>query len=353
MAVIKRRSSKSGLPPGSLVHIGEDKRDESRVTVIYYSPSDFVEKLNPDIEECAVFRDKPGISWINIDGLHRTSVIEKIGDCFGLHPLILEDIVNTEQRPKTEDYDKYLFVVLRMLTYDKKESHVKSEQVSLVLGPSFVLSFQEDIGDVWDSVRERLRNNKGRTRKEGTDYLAYSLMDAIVDNYFNIMEKLGDDIEDIEEELITVPTRDTLRVVHDLKREMIALRKSVWPLRDVIHNLQDTDNPVISPNTKIYLRDIYDHTIQIIDNIESARDIVSGMLDIYLSSVSNRLNEIVKVLTILSAIFIPLTFIAGVYGMNFDHMPELSQPWAYPAVLLMMAVVAAGLVTYFKLKKWF
>jgi magnesium transporter len=349
----KKRSTKSGLPPGSMVHIGDDKRLESRVTIIDYTPNEVVEKVQPKIEECAVLRDKPSITWINVDGLHDTSIIEKIGNCFGLHPLIQEDIVNTEQRPKAEDYETYYFIVLRMLSYDKTQRSIKSEQVSLVLGQSFVLSFQEDVGDVWEPVRERIRTNKGRIRKEGADYLAYSLMDAIVDNYFNIMEELGEDIEDIEENLITIPTRETLTVVHDLKREIIALRKSVWPLREVIHNLQDSDNPVITSSTKVYFRDIYDHTIQIIDNVESARDIVSGMLDIYLSSVSNRLNEIVKVLTILSAIFIPLTFIAGVYGMNFDFMPELRQPWGYPAVLALMAVVAGGLVAYFKRKKWF
>jgi magnesium transporter len=350
---VRKRSFKSGLPPGSLVHVGEDKRIESRVTVLDYSPTHFTEKLQPKIEECYVFRDQPTITWINVDGLHDTSIIEKLGACFGLHPLILEDILNTEQRPKTEDYESYIYIVLRMLSYDGEKAGLKSEQVSLVLGHNFVLSFQEDIGDVWDPIRDRLRNNKGRIRKEGSDHLAYSLMDAVVDNYFTIMEKLGEDVEDIEEELISAPNKGTLMVVHGLKRQLIALRKSVWPLRDVVHGLQDTDNPLVTPATKIYLRDIYDHTIQVIDNIESARDIVSGMLDIYLSSVSNRLNEIVKVLTILSAIFIPLTFIAGVYGMNFDFMPELNQPWGYPAVLALMAAVAAGLVLYFKRKKWF
>ena len=350
---VKKRSAKTGLEPGTLVHVGEDTQHESRVTIIDYTPTEVIEKLHPKIEECEVLHRKPSVTWINIDGLHDTALIEQISNCFGLHPLIQEDIVNTEQRPKTEDYESYLYVVLRMLSYDKSTKHIKSEQVSLVLGSNFLLSFQEDVGDVWDPVRDRIRTNKGRIRKEGADYLAYSLMDAIVDNYFDIMEKLGEDIEDIEEDLIAVPTRQTLKVVHNLKREIIALRKSVWPLREVVHNLQDSESPIVTPNTKIYLRDIYDHTIQIIDNIESARDIVSGMLDIYLSSVSNRLNEIVKVLTILSAIFIPLTFIAGVYGMNFDFMPELREPWGYPAVLAFMAIVAIVLVTYFKVKKWF
>ena len=348
-----RRSSKSGLAPGSLVHIGEEKHAESRISVFTYTAENFSENPNVRVEDCADYRDKPGLTWINVDGLHDTSAIQKISDCFHLHPLIQEDIVNTEQRPKSEDYEGYFFIVLRMLSYDQNKRDIKSEQVSLVLGPNFVVSFQEDIGDVWDPVRERIRNNKGRIRKEGADYLVYSLMDAIVDNYFNIMEKIGEDIEDTEDTVLAVPTRETLQTVHSLKREMIALRRSVWPLRDVVHVLEDSDNKLITPNTKLYLRDIYDHTIQIIDNIESSRDIVSGMLDIYLSSVSNRLNEIVKVLTILSAIFIPLTWIAGVYGMNFEYMPELRQPWGYPFAMALMVIIAISMLVYFKIKKWF
>jgi magnesium transporter len=336
-----------------MVHIGEEKHAESRISIIDYTPEGFTENKHARVEDCVVYRDKPSVTWINIDGLHDTATIEAMSNCFYLHPLIQEDIVNTEQRPKAEDYESYFFIVLRMLSYDEKQRAIKSEQVSLVLGSNFVLSFQEDIGDVWDPVRERIRTNKGRIRKEGADYLVYSLMDAIVDNYFNIMEKLGEDIEETEETVLAVPTRETLQNVHNLKREMITIRRSVWPLRDVVHSLEDSDNPLIKANTKLYLRDIYDHTIQIIDKIESSRDIVSGMLDIYLSSVSNRLNEIVKVLTILSAIFIPLTWIAGVYGMNFDYMPELRQPWGYPAILILMGAVATTLVVYFKVKKWF
>ena len=349
----RKRSAKSGLPPGSLVHIGQEKRAESRVTVFDYTPTEYTEKVHPRMEECQLFRDRPSITWINVDGLQDISIIEQLGECFGLHPLIQEDILNTEQRPKTEDYGNYIFIVLRMLNYDKSRRDIKSEQVSLVLGQNFVLSFQEDIGDVWDPVRDYIRKNKGRIRKEGADYLVYALMDAIVDNYFIIMENMGDEVEGIEEQLVSVPDNETLRLVHALKRETIAIRKSVWPLRDVVHSLQDSDNPLVTASTKIYLRDIYDHTIQIIDNIESTRDIVSGMLDIYLSSVSNRLNEIVKVLTILSSIFIPLTFIAGVYGMNFQFMPELRQHWGYPAALTLMAIVATTLIVFFKRRKWF
>ena len=347
-----RRSSKSGAEPGYLVHVGDKKRADSRITVIDYNVEGVSEKTQSGITGCFALTGRKGITWINVDGLQDTSVIQKLGDCFKLHPLIQEDILNTEQRPKTEDYGGYIFVVLRMLDYTAGKT-LDNEQVSLVLGKNFVLSFQENVGDVWDPVRERIRNDKGRIRKEGSDYLAYSLMDAIVDNYFTIMEKLGDEVEDVEEDLMRKPTQQTLKIIQSLKRRMIAVRRSVWPFRDVVHSLQGTDNPLIAEATKIYLRDIYDHTIQVIDNIESARDVVSGMIDIYLSSVSNRLNEIVKVLTILSVIFIPLTFIAGVYGMNFKYMPELGQPWGYPAALSLMALVAAGLIVFFKRRKWF
>ncbi|MCL2149939.1 MAG: magnesium/cobalt transporter CorA [Dehalococcoidia bacterium] len=349
----RKRSIKSGLPPGSLIHIGEDQNADGCITVIDYAPAEFTEKTFTHVEECFTYRDKASTTWINVDGLHKTEVIGKLGTHFGLHPLIQEDILNTEQRPKTEDYGSYLYIILRMLAYDQKNRGITSKQVSLVLGQGFVISFQEAQDTTWNPVRERIRNNKGLTRKIGADYLAYSLMDAIVDNYFAMMEKLGEYVEDVEDELITAPSEATLKTVRDLKREMITIRKAVWPLRDMVRVLQDTDNPLITPTTKIYLRDIYDHAIQVIDNIESTREIISGMLDVYFSSASNRLNEIVKVLTILSAIFIPLTFIAGVYGMNFDFMPELNQPYGYPIVLVFMAMIAAGLIIYFKHKKWF
>ncbi|RJO61352.1 MAG: magnesium and cobalt transport protein CorA [Dehalococcoidia bacterium] len=348
-----KRSKKAGLPPGTLVHIGREHAEATRISLIDYTETQFQEKTIDNIEDTFPFRDSRSVTWINIDGLHDTSTIEKIGNHFGLHPLIQEDIVNTEQRPKIEDFGSYIFIVLRMLDYDVKRQEIKNEQVSLVLGSNFVLSFQEDVGDVWDGLRERIRKNKGHIRKEGADYLAYSLMDAIVDNYFIILEKAGENIEDIEEELITAPSRETLPAIYRLKREMLVLRKAVWPLREVANTLEHGENPVIKDSTRIYLRDIYDHAIQVIDTIENYREMITTLVDVYLSSVSNRLNEIVKVLTILSSIFIPLTFIVGVYGMNFAHMPELDLTWAYPALLVFMAFVALSMVAYFKRKKWF
>ncbi|MHC4411962.1 MAG: magnesium/cobalt transporter CorA [Planctomycetota bacterium] len=349
---IKRHSRKAGLPPGTLVHIGEKKAEQIRITLIDYNEQNFQERVVGKVEECFSFKEKPTVTWINIDGLHSIGTIEKIGKNFELHPLILEDILNTGQRPKCEDYDKCLFMVLKMLRYNNESSSVRSEQVSLVLGQNFVISFQEEVGDVFEQIRDRIRNAKGRIRKMSADYLAYALIDAIVDNYFLILEKMGEQIESMEEEFIAKPSDKTVRRIHALKRELIFLRKSVWPLRELVNSMEKTESSLITDSTEPYLRDLYDHTIQVIDTIESFRDMVSGMLDIYLSSISNRMNAVMKVLTIIATIFIPLTFIAGVYGMNFKDMPELGWKWGYPIVLIIMALVASAMLIYFKRKKW-
>ncbi len=346
------RTKKAGLPPGTVVYIGKQKNEKTRIRVIDYDETHFEEKEAKTIEEVLACRDKPGIAWINIDGLQNVDVIEKIGKNFSLHPLILEDIANTEQRPKMEDFSDYVYVVLRMLRYDEQDHEVLSEQLSLILGSDWVISFQENAGDVFDPVRERLRNSKGRIRKVGADYLLYALIDAVVDNYFVVLEKMGEKIEDIEDELIANPEPKTLKNLHDLKRQSIALRKSVWPLREVVSRLERLESKLIDKTTSIYLRDVYDHTIQVIDSIETFREMLAGMLDIYLSSVSNRMNEVMKVLTIIATIFIPLTFVAGIYGMNFAHMPELVSPWGYPLVLLTMLSIAIVMLFFFRKKKW-
>jgi len=349
---IRKRSTKAGLPPGTLVHVGEKRAEAVRITLIDYDEERFQEKEVTTVEECFPFKATPTVTWINIDGLHQVDIIEKLGKRFELHPLILEDVLHTEQRPKYEDFDKYIFIVLRMLGYNEQIQVVESEQVSLILGTNFVISFQERIGDVFDHIRERLRNAKGRIRKMGPDYLCYTLMDAIVDNYFAVLERFGERIESMEEELVTNPTEKTLQQIHTLKREMLFLRKSVWPLREVISVLQRSESSLITESTGIYLRDVYDHTIQVIDTVESYRDMVSGMLDIYLSSISNKMNAVMKVLTIIATIFIPLTFVAGIYGMNFENMPELKWRWGYGAVWLVMIVVAAIMMVFFRKKKW-
>ena len=349
----KQRSKKAGLPPGSLVHIGEKKGDPTKVAILDYDEAHVQEKEVETIEECFIFKDQPTVTWIDVDRIDHVKTIEKLGECYGLHPLVLEDILNTDQRPKMEEYDSYSFIVLKMLYYRDQSGQVDAEQVSLILGKNFVLSFQEGKeGDVFGPLRDRIRSGKGRIRKMGADYLAYAMIDAIVDHYFIILEKLGERIESLEEALVAQPTTGTLKEIHSLKREMIFLRKAVWPLREVISSLTRGESPLIQESTRIYLRDVYDHTIQVIDTIETFRDMVSGMLDIYLSSVSNRLNAVMKVLTIIATVFMPLTFLAGVYGMNFKHMPELEWTWGYPALWLVMIAIGVVMLVYFRKKKW-
>jgi magnesium transporter len=349
---LRRKSRKAGLPPGTLVHVGEPKTSKVKIRVIDYDESDLQEKEIVNIDECYPFKEKPTVTWINIDGIHDVDIIERIGKNYGIHPLLLEDIVNTEQRPKIEDSEDYLFLILKMLSLDEEDREIKIEQVSLVIGPNYVLSFQEREGDVFDSVRDRIRRARGRIRKMGADYLAYALLDAIVDGYFLILERIGDKIEGLEEDLISHPDTKILQAIHYLKREMIFLRRSVWPLREVISGMSRKESTLIKESTEIFLRDVYDHTIQVIDTIETYRDMVSGMLDTYLSSISNRMNEVMKVLTIFAAIFIPLTFVAGIYGMNFAFMPELGLKWGYFAALAVMASMAISMLIYFRRKKW-
>ena len=350
--LFKKRSKKAGLPPGALVHIGEKKTEEVRITIIDYDETNFLEEELKSVEECFSFKDKPTVTWINVDGIHQIEILEKLGECFGLHPLILEDILNTDQRPKIEDFDDYIYIVLKMLSYNDKSSMIVTEQISLILGPNFVISFQERGGDVFNPIRERIRSGKARIRKMGSDYLAYALLDSVVDNYFVIMEQLGENIESLEEQLVTDPTTETLHIIHSLKTEMIFLRRSVWPLREVISSLERGESLLIKEPTGIYLRDVYDHTIQVIDTIETYRDMLSGMIDIYLSSISNKMNAVMKVLTIIATVFMPLTFIAGIYGMNFRYMPELEWSRGYHAVLLVMISIGISMLVYFRKKRW-
>jgi magnesium transporter len=348
----KRAAKKTGLPPGTPVYVGERKDEKVRISVLDYDEVQYQEKEAKDVEECFPFKDTSTVTWINIDGIHQVDIIKKIGKHFGLHPLIQEDIVNTEQRPKMEDFGSYIYIVLKMIYHDENDGECRIEQVSFILGENFVISFQEREGDIFNHVRERIRNGKGRIRKMKADYLAYSLLDAIVDNYFFILEKTGEQIEQLEERVVSQPKPETMQEIHRLKRTMIFLRRSVWPLREVISNLERGETSIIQESCRIYLRDVYDHTIQVIDSVETFRDMLSGMHDTYLSSISNRMNEIMKVLTIIATIFIPLTFIAGIYGMNFKFMPELEWNWGYFAVWIVMIAVAMLMVVFFRRKKW-
>ena len=325
--------------------------DGENVSVYFYNDSYFEECKSHSVEDCIKLKPAGSTTWINISNIEDVKAIEDVGKKLKLHPLTIEDIINKGQRPKIEEFENYIFIILKMIDIDNNYE-VKDEQVSIVLTKDTIASFQEDPIDVFDLVRERLRNNKGPIRKMGADYLAYSLIDAVVDNYFVILEKLGDKVEDLEEELVVNPTNLTLQEIHRIRRQMITVRRGVWPLREVLNFIDRCGSILIIDSTRIYIRDIYDHTIQIIDAIETNRDLLSGMLDIYLSSVSNKMNEIMKFLTIIGTIFIPLTFIAGVYGMNFNYMPELKEWWGYPASLVMMLIVGIVMILYFKRKKW-
>jgi len=340
-----------GKAPGTLVYVGDQESEAPVIDIIDYDEENYTEHRVHEVSECSSYIGKPTVTWINISGLNE-EIIGDIGEQFGFHPLLLEDILNTEQRPKMDEYDGYAFFILKMLTYDDGEHEVETEQVSIILNDDCVISFQEVEGDIFDPLRERLRSNKGIVRKHGADYLAYSLIDAIVDHYFTILEKLGDEIEDLEDRLLEDPGREDIEKLHLMKRQMITLRKSIWPLREVISKLERGGTGFIEDTTRPYLRDIYDHTIQAIDAVETYRDLLSGMLDIYLSSISNRMNEIMKVLTIIGTIFIPLTFVAGVYGMNFKYMPELDWRMAYPAVWGVMIAITIVMIVYFRRKKW-
>lgn len=348
----KTISKNKGLSPGTVVYIGEEKTAEVRISVIDYNKNEFIKREGVKAEDCFPFKDKDSITWININGVHNTDIIEDIGGYFGLHPLVMEDIGNTTQRPKVEDFDKHIFVVIKMIYYDNKGEELEVEQVSLILGRNFVISFQEREGDVFDAVRERIEKAKGRIRKMRSDYLLYSLIDAVVDNYFSVLERMGDRIEELEEDIVEQTTPESLHNIHKSKKDMILLRRSVWPLREVVNSLAREKSVLISENVLIYFRDIYDHTIQVIDTVETFRDMLSGLHDTYLSSISNKMNEIMKVLTMFASIFIPLTFIAGVYGMNFSFMPELRWQWGYFSVWGVIIIVGVSMLFYFKRKKW-
>lgn len=343
------RRNKIGSAPGTLPE--EIPSVAVKISVMDYSESELNEFCPDSIEEILSLRDTSTVSWINVDGkdIH---TIKKIGEHFNHHPLVLEDVATDDQRPKMDEYDDHLFIVLNMLSYNEERREVEAEQISLILGNNYVISFQEAGGDVFDPNRIRIRKNKGKIRKAGADYLLYSLIDTIVDHYYVILEKIGERIEELEDYILEDPTPKKLNELYSLKRQIIFLKRSVWPLRELIIKLQREESPLIKNTTQIYIKDVYDHTIQIIETIESYRDILAGMIDVYMSSISNRMNQVMKVLTVISTIFIPLTFITGIYGMNFEHMPELKWNHGYYMVLLICSSVAGSMLLFFKRKGW-
>lgn len=343
-----------GASPGSLVEHPEAQKPV--ITLFSYDADHVEETVISDPSQIKQHLGKRTVTWINVDGVGDADTLRALGDLFRLHPLTLADIVNVHQRPKMEPYEEHIFFVMRMLL---PENGSPPEQVSLVLGHNFVLSFQERQGDVFDMVRARIRQGKGRVRHLGPDYLAYLLLDSVVDGYFPVLDEYSDQIEEIEDAVLVKPAVTTVEAIHRVKRGLLSVRRAVWPLREAIAAMLREETRLISHETRIYLRDCYDHSVQIMDMLETYRELASGLMDVYLSSISNRMNEVMKVLTIIATIFIPLTFIAGVYGMNFDpevspwNMPELLWYWGYPASLLLMAAVAGGMMVFFWRRGWF
>lgn len=348
---ISKSKLKAGLPPGTLVHVGEKLTEKSQLELISYNRDKIESFEAKDPHKIFSRMNKNEFHWINIDGLHNIDLIEEIGKQFKLHPLLLEDVLNTEQRPKSEEHDDHLFFTLKTLN-TIKDDEIIYEQMSFVLGKDYLISFQEREGDLFDQLRERIKLPDSKLRNFKIDYLFYRLIDTIVDSYYKVMEHIGEKLEHLEDQIYHDPNEEALQNIQDLKKELIFLRKSVYPLREAI-KMTMTEPKLIEDNTRKYLADVYDHTVQVIETIESYRDFTASLIDMYMTSVSNRMNEVMKVLTIIATIFIPLTFIAGVYGMNFEYMPELGWKYGYPTVWLIMIFVTFGMILYFRKKRWF
>lgn len=351
-ADIKKRVQKAGAPPGTPVYTGKEKIP-TRIHVINYTAQDFHEVTGSTLTECLPEQPKAGVTWVNVEGLSDVPVITDLATRYHLHPLTVEDILNVEQRPRVEEFEGYYFITLKVLLWEEKLRTFTAEQISIVVGKDFVLSFQERPLTIFNPLLERLRNAiNQRLRQQGNDYLAYRLIDTIVDQYFVVLEGISDQIEEVEGLIIAAPLPQNARMLYHLKRQVLLLRKAIWPVREAVNRLLQDEEKLITSFTHVYLRDVYDHAVQAIDTIETFRDMMAGILDVYLSSLTTKMNEIMKVLTIIATIFIPITTIASIYGMNFQYMPELQWHWAYPAVLGIMAIIAILMLVYFRRKKW-
>jgi len=344
-------SETAGLPPGEMVHVGEKRTAPVHISLFSYNEQELVEAEELSPEDLERYRNPKHLAWINVDGVHDTEFVRSLGNRFALHPLVLEDIVNTQERPKYENYGDFLYFVLNMGDISDK-GELGMEQVSIVLGNDYILSFQEDPDDIFNPIRKRLRKEGSRVRKASPDFLAYLLLDAVVDRYFLILEHLGEQIDDLEEELMEHPEKSTLKKIYGLKRDLSKVRRSVWPMREIVGAMQRDTSDLMKEEHDVFLKDFYDHILRVIDTVEAYRDTMGGMIDLYLSNSSIKMNEIMQVLTVISTIFIPLTFITGFYGMNFDFMPEVHSRWSYPAVIGIMALIVIAQLIYFKRKRW-
>ena len=349
---------KIGMPPGSLVYMGESKENRVSISLIEYNEASFEEKKIENISDLKAIKENENVSWINVCGLTDTKTLEEIGSIFDIHPLTLEDILNVYHHPKMDEYENYLFLILKMVSYDNSKDQLDIEHLCFVMGKNYFITFQEKEGDVFDLIRDRLKSNKGRIRKLKADYLMYRLIDSIVDNYLVVLEYYNERIEDMEDDLMLIPDNIDLEPIHRIRKEIIKLRRIISPLSEIIYSFQKEKSTFIQKGTLVFLRDLYDHAKLAAETTENFRELMAGLLQMYLSSTSHRMNNIVKLLTIVSTIFIPLTFIVGVYGMNFNpetsfwNMPELHWRYGYPVIMIFMLLVAVGLILFFKKKKW-
>ncbi len=355
MKGFRKRFSQPGSSPGQLVAARGGAR-ESRIRLMHYTSEHLEERDVGSVEDVLAFVGSPGVLWIDLSGISDVAPLESLGGALDLHSLALEDVLNTGQRPKVDDYEDHAFVVLKQLRF--RHGHLEAEQVSLFFSESFVLTVQESSLDDWEPVRQRIRAGRGRIRQGGTDYLAYALVDSVIDSSFPLLEEYGDRIEELQRILLEQPDQAVLESIHQINRELILVRRAAWPHREVASALERSESGLVKRETRVYLRDCYDHTVQILDILESYRDLGRGLMDLYLSTVSNRMNEVMKVLTVMASIFIPLTFLAGIYGMNFDpdaspmNMPELRWAWGYPVFWLAILMLGGGMIVFFRRKNW-
>ena len=330
---------------------GNEKLRQTRLCLFLYNESTYIEKESITVEECLSYLTNPSPAWIQVYGLYDPAVISELGNHFKIHPLAVEDILNTHQRPKLDVYQDQLFITMRLLSINERKS-IRDEQLSLVIGDGYLITFSEEKEEFFNAIKDKLRRGNQRIRKQGVDYLAYTIIDDIVDRYFFVLEFIDNETINLENELMNASNQTLVQRIQKARREMIFLRKSIWPLRDVINQFEKIENPLVTRTTQIYLRDVYDHVIRIIDTIEGMRDLVGGMLDIYLSNINIRTNEVMKFLTVVSTLFVPLTFITSVYGMNFKYIPELDFVYGYPVILFLMMCIATCMLYYFRRKKW-
>lgn len=348
----KMKTENKNFDLSSENHVISFKENNTKVRIMDYDEKNFKESEAETINECFPLKNTPTVSWIDVSNINQTEIIKQMDECFDLHPLIIEDIKNLDQRPKIEDFGKYIYIIFKILNHNKK-GELEIEQISAILGKNFVITFQAGKeGDVFEQVREKIRKKKGKIRRMKADYLTYRLIDSVINNYFKVLENLKGKIEILEEELVSNPNQETIKSIYKLKKEIIIIRNSVWPLREVVNNLEREESYLIKKETKVYLRDLYHSITQLIDNVELTRENLSGMLDIYLSSVSNKTNEVMKVLTIIATIFMPLTFFAGIYGMNFKFFPEISWHYGYLFFWVIVIITAMFMLVYFKKRKW-